>query len=79
MSCEELPQELIIRYQDEDVRVLIECVEEGTFYLVYLGDEDGYLRLHKQLDQDGHQVWFEGDTVTDRAEEIGQLLMAENR
>lgn len=76
MACEDLPQELTICYQGEDVRVLRECDQGQAFYLVYMSDEEGHLRVHMEIDSEGNQTWLEGDISTERAIKIGHLLMA---
>jgi hypothetical protein len=77
MIFNNLPQEKTIRFQDQNVRVVVERDNKDTFFLVYLPGEDGHLRIHIGTDKNGNKTWMEGDERTERAAHIGELLEAQ--
>ena len=72
MDCEELPEELMITYNNEPTKVIVQCSMEGTQFLLQLGSEQ--LVIDLDSDDDGVIHWRENGTITSRAEEIGMLI-----
>ncbi|SDG17410.1 hypothetical protein [Chitinophaga filiformis] len=66
-----------IPYNGEDTRVDVEDTNGKRTFLVYVTGEDGHLNISIKTDENGNENWYEGEQLTPRAKEIGELIELE--
>jgi len=66
-----------IPYNGEETRVDVEDTNGKRTFLVYVTGEDGHLNISIKTDENGNENWYEGEQLTPRAKEIGELIELE--
>jgi hypothetical protein len=66
-----------ITYNGEETRVVVDETSGIRTFLVYIAGEDGHLNINIKTDGNGNENWYEGEQLTPRAKEIGELIELE--
>ena len=66
-----------IPYNGEETRVDVDDTNGKRTFLVYVTGEEGHLIISIKTDENGNENWYEGEQLTPRAKEIGELIELE--